>query len=79
MNKYAEICPGACLLAQSDGCSVYQFRNETGEGTITMYDVFPGVMLAYNDFHMKYYDSRYVPGDDLFCIDHCREGRIFLK
>ena len=76
MNKYAERCPGACLLAQSDGCSVYQFRNETGEGTITMYDVFPGVMLAYNDFHMKYYDSRYVPGDDLFCIDHCREGRM---
>ncbi len=76
MNKYAEKCQDACLLAQSDGCSVYQFRNETGEGTVTIYDVFPGVMLAFNDFHMQYYDSYYVPQEDLFCIDHCREGRM---
>lgn len=76
MNKYAEKCQDACLLAQSDGCSVYQFRNETGEGTVIIYDVFPGVMLAFNDFHMQYYDSYYVPQDDLFCIDHCREGRM---
>ncbi len=26
---------GALLLARSDGCSVWQFRNETGEGTMT--------------------------------------------
>lgn len=76
MEKGVLLCPDACLLAQSDGCSVFQFRNETGEGTITLYDVFPGVMLAYNDFHMRYYDSQYVPGQDLFCIDHCREGRM---
>lgn len=76
MDKYVKQCPDACLLAQSNGCSVYQFRNETGEGTITIYDVFPGVMLAYNDFHMHYYDSKFVPGQDLFCIDHCREGRM---
>lgn len=63
-------------VAQSNGCSVYQFRNETGEGTITIYEVFPGVSLAYNDFHMSYYDSEYQPGRDVFCIDHCREGRL---
>lgn len=26
---------GAILLAQSDGCAVWQFRNETGDGTMT--------------------------------------------
>lgn len=57
-------------------CAVYQFRNETGEGTITMYEVFPGVSLAYNDFHMRYYDSAFRPGRELLCIDHCREGRL---
>lgn len=63
-------------VAESDGCGVYQFRNETGEGAITAYDVFPGVILAYNDFHMNYYDSEYQPGAEIFCIDHCREGRM---
>lgn len=66
----------AILLAERDGCSVYQFRNESGEGTITIYEVFPGVALAYNDFHMRYYDSEFRPDRDVFCIDHCREGRL---
>ena len=49
------------LLAQSDGCSVYQFRNETGEGSMTCYEVFPGAMLSFNDFHMAYFESEYIP------------------
>lgn len=57
-------------------CDVYQFRNETGDGMITIYEVFPGVTLAYNDFHMNYYNSEYQPDRDVFCIDHCREGRL---
>lgn len=67
---------GSIKLAANDGCSVYQFRNETGEGTITIYEVFPGVSLAYNDFHIRYYDSAFQPDRNLFCIDHCREGRL---
>ena len=46
---------GAILLAQSDGCAVWQFRNETGDGTMTTYEIFSGVMLAFNDFHMEHY------------------------
>ena len=67
---------GALLLARSDGCSVWQFRNETGEGTMTTYEVFPSVMLSFNDFHMERYDSSYVADRRLFAIDHCREGRM---
>ena len=69
-------CGQSIRLAESDGCSVYQFRNETGEGAITLYEVFPGVTLAYNDFHMQYYNSEFKPERDMFCIDHCREGRL---
>lgn len=63
-------------LAEKDGRSVYRLRNETGEGTITIYEVFPGVSLSYNDFHICYYDSEFKPDRNLFCIDHCREGRL---
>ena len=45
--------PDLCLLAKSGGCSVYQLRNESGEGTMTVYEVFPGATILYNDFHMK--------------------------
>ena len=51
---------GAILLAQSDGCAVWQFRNETGDGTMTTYEVFPGVLLSFNDFHMERFESSYV-------------------
>lgn len=67
---------GAMLLAHSDGCSVWQFRNETGDGTMTAYDVFPGVVLSFNDFHMGRFESSYVADRRLFAIDHCREGRM---
>ena len=67
---------GAILLAQSGGCSVWQFRNETGDGTMTTYEVFPGVMLSFNDFHMERFESSYVADRRLFAIDHCREGRM---
>ena len=67
---------GAVLLAQSDGCAVWQFRNESGEGTMTTYDVFPGVVLSFNDFHMERYDSSYIPDRRILAIDHCREGRM---
>lgn len=76
MNRHILGCEQGVPLAESDGCSVYQFSNETGEGTITIYQVFPGVALAYNDFHMRYFDSSFQPGRNLFCIDHCREGRL---
>lgn len=76
MDKIFINCGDSIRLAESDGCGVYQLRNETGEGTITVYEIFPGVALAYNDFHMRYYDSEFKPTRDVFCIDHCREGRL---
>ena len=76
MGENAFAKQGAILLAQSDGCAVWQFRNETGDGTMTTYEVFPGVVLSFNDFHMERFESSYVADRRLFAIDHCREGRM---
>lgn len=67
---------GAVLLARSGVCSVWQFRSETGEGTMTAYEVFPGVMLSFNDFHMERFVSSYVTDRRVLAVDHCREGRM---
>lgn len=40
----------------------------TGDVTITIYEVFPGVSLSCNDFHIHYYDSAFKPDRNLFCI-----------
>ena len=40
------------LLCRDDSCSVYQMKNETGDGTATYYEVYPGIGVMYNDFHM---------------------------
>ena len=67
---------GAMLLAQSGGCSVWQFRNETGDGTMTTYELFPGAVLSFNDFHMASFDSSFSARQKLFVLDYCREGRM---
>lgn len=76
MEKYLLTGDTSVKLAENDGCSVYQLRNEAGEGTITIYEVFPGVSLSYNEFHIRHYGSEFKPDRNLFCIDHCREGRL---
>lgn len=63
-------------LVESKECSVYQMKNESGEGTMTMFQVFPGVSLLYNNYHMSFCDSTFATNRNLFCIDHCREGRL---
>lgn len=64
------------ILAETKECSIFQMRNDTGEGIMTMYQVFPGVSISYNDYHMENYNSTYRTSQNLFCIDHCREGRL---
>jgi AraC-like DNA-binding protein len=64
------------LVCKDAQCAVFSVKDKTGEGTMTMYDVFPGVMVLYNDFHMERCSSGFRPGKDMFCVDHCREGRI---
>ncbi len=63
-------------IVSNDYCQIYQIRNETGEGQITMYEVFKGVYLTYNDFHMKRCKSEWTSNTNVLCIDHCREGKI---
>ena len=34
------------------------------------------MVLSFNDFHMAYFESRYVADRRLLAFDHCREGRM---
>ena len=63
-------------LVEGGDCRVFQFHSDTGEGIMTQYDLFPGVSLMYNDFHMESYDSAFHTTEDLLCIDYCRQGRM---
>jgi AraC-like DNA-binding protein len=65
------------IAAQGEGgCTIYQISNKTGEGIMTMYEVFPGVYLMYNDFHLSNGVSEFQNSSDMLAIDHCREGQI---
>ncbi|MGC6173056.1 helix-turn-helix domain-containing protein [Lacrimispora sp. 38-1] len=63
-------------LIENEEGSIYQIKNESGEGIMTTYQVFPGVSISYNDYHMESCDSTFSTNRNLFCIDHCREGRL---
>lgn len=63
-------------IASEGNCRVLRLEDRSGEGFMTMYRVFDGIYLMYNDFHMKHCVSEYQNADTVICIDHCREGRI---
>lgn len=49
----AEMGSNVSLVCRDEKCSVYKVKDASGEGVMTCYTVFPGVMLNYNDFHME--------------------------
>lgn len=63
-------------VAAEGECRVLRLDDATGEGFMTMYRVFDGVYLMYNDFHLQSCRSEYQNAETVLCIDHCREGRI---
>ncbi len=63
-------------IIETEACKIMRLHDESGDGMMTVYHVFPGVILLYNDFHMKECVSQFQTDVNLFCIDHCREGRI---
>ena len=63
-------------VAADDDCRVLRLEDGSGEGFMTMYHVFDGIYLMYDDFHLRRCVSEYQNAETVLCIDHCREGRI---
>lgn len=75
-NKKEPHKDNVSIIAEGKNFKVLEMKNETGEGIMKSYCVFPGVFLMYSDFHMKTIESNFKVDKDILCIDHCREGRI---
>ena len=66
------------VLASTEDTVVIRVENETGEGDMIVYQVFDGVYLMYNDYHMSYYRSMYQAAETVLAIDFCREGSLVM-
>ncbi len=73
--------PGSsvAVILEHDDCKVMKISGEGGEGVMTLYQVFEGVYLMYNDFHMSECVSSSSNVSSLLGIDHCREGRMEME
>lgn len=58
-----------------EGDSSFHLENESGSGDITLYRVFPGIELVYNDMHMEYCNKNQQPAPHIMEINYCKEGR----
>lgn len=67
------------MIADTGDCVVIRVENETGEGDMIIHQVFEGVYLMYNDFHMSYYESAYQTAETVLAVDFCREGSLMLE
>lgn len=51
-------------------------ESDSGEGIMTSYNVFPGIEILYNDFHMGNCLNNKQALPNIMEINHCREGRF---
>ena len=66
----------ACKKVQdTEFCECFHLENESGTGMITLYHVFPGIDLVYNDIHMEYCNKEQKPASSVMEINYCMEGR----
>ena len=78
MNSYNVdmIVGGNCQVVNEANCTIIKIKDETGEGVMTVYELFDGVSIIYNDFHMHSCKSNVEMQANIFCIDHCKEGQL---
>lgn len=76
MFRKADMGDNLDEMVETKDCKVLRMKDESGDGLMTIYRVFDGVYLMYNDFHMAHCYSRFTSTAQIFCVDHCREGRI---
>ena len=78
LNLYkSDMLIGAdCHIVTEGNCTILKINDDTGEGFMTVYELFDGVYIFYNDFHMHSCRSNMEINRNLFCIDHCREGQM---
>lgn len=72
LDLYGKIFKLSKNLGESE---IYNLENETGEGTISVYKVFSGIELIYNDIHMEYCSQNPNIMKNAIEINHCKEGR----
>lgn len=64
------------IAETNDLYTVYEFSGENGRGTMTSYEVFPGIELTYNDFNTgDCFNNRYLQCQ-IMEINHCSRGRF---
>lgn len=77
-NDFASIeLYGSSVNKKAAGSAYASFhlKNESGEGDITLYKVFPGIELIYNDMHMEYCNKEQKAAPGVMEINYCKEGR----
>ncbi|MDE7246133.1 MAG: AraC family transcriptional regulator [Oscillospiraceae bacterium] len=66
----------AAIPKDSEGyCTVYKMDCSDGLGLMTVYQVYPGIQLIYNDFEAASCEWDSAISSDVLEINHCREGR----
>lgn len=81
VNDIAQLGSNVKTIVRNENCSVLMLSDATGEGVMTVYQVMSGVMICFSDMHMEKCASEFELRNDrkVFCMDHCREGRIEME
>lgn len=64
------------VVTQREKYAIYRMVSANGQGTMTSYNVFPGIEILYNDFHMGTCFDNKRSLNNIMEINHCRQGRF---
>lgn len=59
----------------AESAQTFSISNETGTGSVTVYSVFPGAELCYNDMHLASCNQNQPSAPNIIEINYCHIGR----
>ena len=79
ISSYASLGENVEHINHNGIMNTYRVMCEDGQGIMTMYELYPGMTLSFNDFvGMSAMKSMFELNKDaeMLCLNYCREGRI---
>lgn len=65
------------IISQDKNTSKFRITNKTGKGEISVFNIYKGIYITFNDIHMeKYRSDGNLSGQNVVEISHCKEGRF---
>lgn len=64
------------VFSRDETCTLLNIENNTGDGTMILHSILPGIKVLFSNYHMKNCNSNHKSDSEIFFMEYCKDGRL---